>query len=311
MNQVETGGEAPGFRSTACAICGPGTASTLLYRASVAPSDLTPGVFSARRLPDRVHYQMVRCVTCGLVRSDPVVESDRLRQLYGESTFDYASEVDDLRSTYGRYLEKLRRRGGTQHAILEVGCGNGFFLEEALDHGYEEVRGVEPSTAAVASADPNVRPNIVCDVMRPGLFPENEFDAVCLFQTFDHLPDPGAVLDASMKALRPGGLLLCLNHNVQAMSTRLLGERSPIIDVEHTYLYSPDTMARIFSLHGYGIVEQGRVLNTTRLRYLIHLFPLPSQTKRTLTSLVRAARLDPVKLRLPLGNLYLIAEKPT
>ena len=111
MNQVETGGEAPGFRSTACAICGPGTASTLLYRASVAPSDLTPGVFSARRLPDRVHYQMVRCVTCGLVRSDPVVESDRLRQLYGESTFDYASEVDDLRSTYGRYLEKLRRRG--------------------------------------------------------------------------------------------------------------------------------------------------------------------------------------------------------
>jgi SAM-dependent methyltransferase len=310
VNEVETVGEAPEFRSTACAICGPGTASALLYRSSVAPSDLTPGVFSARRLPDRVHYQMVRCVTCELVRSDPVVESDRLRQLYGESTFDYASEVDDLRSTYGRYLEKLRRRGGEQHAILEVGCGNGFFLEEALNHGYEEVGGVEPSTAAVASAASNVRPNIVCDVMRPGLFPENKFDAVCLFQTFDHLPDPGAVLDASMQALRPGGLLLCLNHNVQAMSARILGERSPIIDVEHTYLYSPETMARIFSLHGYRIVEQGRVLNTTGLRYLIHLFPVPSRAKRTLASLVRALRLDRVRLRLPLGNLYLIAQKP-
>jgi len=253
---------------------------------------------------------MVRCVTCGLVRSDPVVESGRLSQLYGESTFDYAAEVDDLRSTYGRYLEKLRRLGGEQHAILEVGCGNGFFLEEALEHGYEEVRGVEPSTAAVKSADPKVRPNIACDIMRPGLFPENEFDAVCLFQTFDHLPDPGAVLDASMKALRPGGLLLCLNHNVQAMSARLLGERSPIIDVEHTYLYSPETMARIFSLHGYGIVEQGRVSNTTSLRYLIHLLPLPRRTKGTLASLVRAIRLDPVRLRLPLGNLYLVAQKP-
>lgn len=310
MNEVETGGEAPEFRSTACAICGPGAASALLYRASVAHSDLTPAVFSARRLPDRVHNRMVRCLTCGLVRSDPAIDSDRLRELYGESTFDYASEIDDLRSTYGRYLEKLRRRGGEQRAILEVGCGNGFFLVEALEHGYEEVRGVEPSTAAVASADPKVRPNIVCDVMRPGLFPEDAFDAVCLFQTFDHLPDPGAVLDASMQALRPGGLLLCLNHNVRAMSARLLGERSPIIDVEHTYLYSPKTMARIFSMHGYRIVEQGRVYNTTSLPYLVHLLPLPNRAKRTLTRVVRAARLDRVRLRLPLGNLYLIAQKP-
>lgn len=281
-----------------------------LYPASVTLSDLTPGVFSARRLPDRIHYRMVRCLECGLVRSDPVIESDRLRELYVESSFDYGSEVDDLRSTYGRYLEKLRRRGGEQHAILEVGCGNGFFLEEALGHGYETVSGVEPSTAAVASAGPRVRPNIVCDVMRPGLLPDAAFDAVCLFQTFDHLPDPGAVLDASMQALRPGGLLLCLNHDVQAISARLLGERSPIIDVEHTYLYSPETMARIFTMHGYRIVEQGRVYNTTSLSYLIHLLPLPLRAKRTLTRVVRAARLERIRLRLPLGNLYLIAEKP-
>ncbi len=300
----------PQFRSTECAICGPGPASAVLYPATVAPSDLTPGVFSARRLPDRVHYQMVRCVDCGLVRSDPVIESDRLRQLYDESTFDYASEVEDLRATYGRYLDKLRRRGGEQHSILEVGCGNGFFLEEALEHGYSEVRGVEPSTAAVAAADESVRSTIVCDVMRPGLFPDATFDAVCMFQTFDHLPDPGAVLEAAMGVLRPGGLLLCLNHDVQAMSARLLGERSPIIDVEHTYLYSPNTMARLFSLHGYRIVEQGRVFNTTRVPYLIHLLPLRGRAKRMLARLVRAARLDRAKLRLPLGNLYVIAQKP-
>ena len=301
---------APAFRSTVCAICGPGTASVVLYESTITPADLTPGVFSARRLPDRVHYQMVRCASCGLVRSDPVIASDRLHQLYDESTFDYASEVGDLRSTYGRYLERLRRRGGEQHSILELGCGNGFFLQEALGHGYTHVRGVEPSTAAVASADSSIRPGIVCDIMRPGLFPDDSFDAVCMFQTFDHLPDPGAVLDAAMAALRPGGRLLCLNHNVQAMSARLLGERSPIIDVEHTYLYSPDTMARIFSLHGYRIVELGRVFNTNSLRYLMHLLPLPGRAKRTLTRSVGAARLDRVRLRLPLGNVYLIAEKP-
>jgi SAM-dependent methyltransferase len=146
--------------------------------------------------------------------------------------------------------------------------------------------------------------------MRPGLFPDDSFDAVCLFQTFDHLPDPGVVLDAAMKALRPGGLLLCLNHDVEAMSARLLGERSPIIDVEHTYLYSPKTIGRIFASHGYVVVQQGRVFNTVGLRYLIHLLPLSARARRVLTRLIRAARLDRVRLRLPLGNLYLIAQKP-
>ena len=116
VSEPDYHGEIPGFLGTTCAICGAGTTSELLYRATVAPSDLTAGVFSARRLPDRVHYQMVRCATCGLVRSDPVIESALLHRLYAESTFDYGAEVDDLRSTYGRYLEKLRRRGGEQRA---------------------------------------------------------------------------------------------------------------------------------------------------------------------------------------------------
>lgn len=285
-------------------------AATRLYEANFAPSDLTPDVFSARRLPDQIHYRMVRCSRCGLIRSDPVLDSETLHRLYAGSSFDYGSEVGGLRSTYGRYLAKALQLGGSQSSLLEVGSGNGFFLEEALARGYKLVRGVEPSTSAVQSADPRIRPNLVCDVMRRGLFEDNQFDAVCMFQVFDHVPDPGAVLDACMQVLRPGGVLLCLNHNVRAASAQILKERSPIIDIEHTYLYSPATMKRIFHQHGYRVLEQGSVYNTLSLTYLTHLMPLPGNLRRPTDRVMQATGLGRRQVRAPLGNLYLIAQKP-
>ena len=114
---------------------------------------------------------MVSCGRCGLVRSDPVLDEANLTHLYAKSTFEYEAETANLRATYGRYLARLRKIGGRQESLLEVGCGDGFFLEQALQQGYTTVRGVEPSEAAIAGASPRVRDQIVCDVMRPGLFP--------------------------------------------------------------------------------------------------------------------------------------------
>jgi 2-polyprenyl-3-methyl-5-hydroxy-6-metoxy-1,4-benzoquinol methylase len=300
----------PSIRASDCSICGPGVSVDVMYPATFALADLSPETFSARRLPDRVHYRIVRCRGCGLVRSDPVVDSTSLHRLYGESTFDYASEVGGLRSTYGRYLEKLMALGGRQESLLEVGCGNGFFLEEALDRGYRVIKGVEPSTSAIDAASERVRPHLVQDVMRPDLFAEGEFDAICMFQVLDHLPDPGTVLDACWRALRPGGLLLALNHNVEAVSAHVLGERSPIIDIEHTYLYSPVTVTRILRAHGFQIVKRGRVLNSISLRYLSHLFPLPPRPKALLARALDATRIGGVGVRVPLGNLFVIAKRP-
>ena len=298
------------LKNTRCAVCGTEGNASELYPANFDPEALNPAVFSARRLPDRVHYRLVRCKTCGLVRSDPVAPPELLAQLYHESTFTYTDEVADLKRTYGRYLARLDRYGARKDALLEIGCGNGFFLQQALAQGYRSVRGVEPSRAAVSQAAPEVRDSIVCDLMRPGLFGPAEFDVICLFQVFDHVPDPGTLLDACFTALRPGGLVLSLNHNVTAVSARLLGERSPIIDIEHTYLYSPATMRRIFAAHGFRIRKAGSVRNQYSLRYLFRLLPLPAGPKRAVLDWLQRHSIGRVRLWVPLGNLHLVAQKP-
>lgn len=132
---------------------------------------------------------------------------------------------------------------------------------------------------------------------------------VCMFQVFDHFPDPRGVLSACREALRQGGLVLAINHNVEAMSAQLLGERSPIFDIEHTFLWSPGTMSRIFRDAGFEILMAGSVLNRFSLAYLAHLSPLPTALKRTALACLEAIGLARLSLSLPLGNLFLVARK--
>jgi SAM-dependent methyltransferase len=300
----------PAMRATRCAICDREDDAAERWPATLDPEAFTARVFSARRLPDRVHYRMVTCNTCGLVRSDPVASEELLATLYASSSFDYGQEVESIQATYGRALGWLEARSPRRQPLLEIGCGNGFFLQQARRQGWEEVRGVEPSADAVAKAPPELDGAIVQDVMRSGVFSRESFDAVCLFQVLDHISNPVELLEECLAVLRPGGHILALNHNVSAWSARLLGERSPIVDIEHTYLYSPATMRALFAKAGFADLRVRSVRNTYSLAYLTQLIPLPTAVKSRLLPGLRAGPAARIRVTVPLGNLCLIARKP-
>ncbi len=299
---------APELHPTLCAVCGTSGNAEELYAARLPEGAFEPRVFSARRAPDGVHYRMVRCATCGLVRSDPTAAPGLLADAYAASSFDYTAEVGNLIATYGRELASLEEFGGGKTAILEIGCGNGFLLQEALRQGFREVSGIEPSQDAISRAPESVRARIVCAMFEPGVFPERSFDVIAMFQVLDHLPDPRAVLDLCLTLLRPGGLLLSVHHNVRALSARVMGERSPIVDVEHTYLFSADTTRRFFEASGFTVLRAAPIWNRVSLRHVLHLAPLPDFLKRGLERLPRSFLERTVSL--PLGNLGLVARRP-
>lgn len=310
MSTVREGTVAPSLRPTKCALCGTEGNADLRWPANVPPSAFSPEVFSARRLPDRFHYRIVSCRSCGLVRSDPVLDDALLAQLYRASSFDYGEELDGLRKTYGDALRRTESMVVERQGLLDIGCGNGFVLELARERGWRDLHGVEPSADALSHAAPGIAEQIRRDVMRPGLFAPESFAAVTMFQLLDHVADPVALLRECRKVLRPGGVILALNHNVAAVSARLLGERSPIIDVEHTYLYSPLTMRRLFEIPGFTDIVVRPIRNTYSLAYLARLLPLPGGVKGRLLRGLRNGSLARASLTVPLGNLCLTARRP-
>jgi len=301
---------------TSCAICGTSKNSTELYPANFSLQDFNPEIFSARRIPDKIHYRIVRCQSCGLVRSDPMIDQETLAELYTKSNQTYDDEVPNLMESYARYLDRTIRclngagfTGLRKGSLLEIGCGSGFFLEKALEYGFDQVMGIEPSQQAVEKSSLRIRHNIICDILRPGLLQPEQFDIICMFQVFDHIAAPCIFLDECRKALKQGGGILCLNHNVAALSARLLGESSPIIDIEHTFLYSKATIRRIFTDHGFKVRQVGSAVNTYSLRYLIQLLPLPKGLKESILSIFRSHSFGSTKMPVRLGNLFLIAQK--
>lgn len=297
------------FTATKCAICDTGDNVSELYPANFTLEAFNADIFSARRLPDMLHYRIVQCRTCGLVRSDPIVDSNLLADLYQQSAFRYEQDVANLQNTYGKYLRKLENYAPEKKSLLEIGCGNGFFLETALSQGYTHVKGIEPSKDAIQSASPEIKPHIVCNMMQDGLFDDNSFDVLCMFQMFDHVAYPNVFLQSCRRALKPGGLVLCFNHNVEAFSAKLFGVKSPIIDIEHTFLYSPKTMKVIFERNGFKVLKVSASINQISLYSLARLIPVPQKMKKIILSIFQRLGVTSFSMPLPLGNLYLIAQK--
>ena len=130
-----------------------------------------------------------------------------------------------------------------------------------------------------------------------------------MFQVFDHISDPNALLSECHNLLKPGGLLLILNHNVEALSARVFGKLSPIIDIEHTYLYSAKTISQLTEQNGFKTRAGGPVWNDYTLKYLSRLLPLPDSCKRALLVFLNTTHLGRLRLKMPIGNLWIAIQK--
>lgn len=299
------------FHETICPICHDKNNFTVLYEQNFTSQQVTVDVFSARRLPDRLHYRLVRCNHDGLVRSNPILSYKDLSTLYTKSRFTYDEEVEPLIESYMNALAPVLERLPKSARILEVGCGNGFILRELMNRGFSNVYGVEPSTEAVSKAPKKLQKRIKIEMFSPSLFPTHSFDFIFIFQTLDHIPMPDVFLFGCEELLGSNGQLLSFHHNIQSLSSKLLKEKSPIIDVEHTQLFSMETSRKLFERCGFEVTSVISPVSQVSLRHLCWLFPFPKKFKNWIVG-VRYPLIDPLlRLTIPvsLGNTCIVGKR--
>ncbi len=289
-----------------CLFCGSDACLQELYPQNFRDEDLNGKVFSARRITEHFHYRMVKCARTGLVFSREILAEEDLENLYSKSEVTFSEYTEIIRKDYWRPLKDfsalMRKR-----SALEIGCSSGFFLEELLQQGFKEVRGCEPSLDAKSKAADSVRAGIHTGFFTNHAYPDNTFDLICSFQTLDHLSDPLDMLGTCYRKLRPGGLIYIIVHNVDGLQARIFGAKSPIIDVEHIYLFNPKTLSMAVEKVGFQTVGAFPIKNSYPLEYLTRHAPIPCKTQ--VNAVLKALRLNMIQIPLRLGNMGIVARK--
>jgi SAM-dependent methyltransferase len=293
----------PRLVARACPVCG-ATGGREIASRHVDASRLDEFAFASRKFPEYMHHRMVECATCDCVYASPMVAFGG--DAYVSAAFDSKQEAVCASRTYAGLIRPLARRLPRALSALDIGTGEGSLLEELLDMGFAEVCGYEPSAAPLAAASERVRRLIVHDAFDAERAAERgPFDLITCCQTVEHVADPAQLCRDAFALLAPGGAFLLVCHDRRALLNRVLGTRSPIMDIEHLQLFSPRSARALLERSGFTRVELESFRNRYPLHYWLKLAPLPRRAKEALVASARD-HAGSVSLSLPVGNLAVI-----
>ena len=294
----------------ACPVCG-GRSYDHFADERIDPRMVNDFTYASRKQPEFMCLRLERCTACDLVYAPSPPTTEFLSTAYFEASFDSGTEAIAAARTYAKELTPYISRLRPRNAAVDVGAGSGPLLPLLADFGFKPVIGVEPSRAAIEAAPESVRP-----MLREGMFSGEMLadvtpSLICSFMTMEHVADPGQFVKVVYDLLEPGGMIAIVVHNWRAPLNRLLGLKSPIIDVEHLQLFSPQSAQTLLTKAGFSSVDVRSIKNSYPLRYWVRLTPLPNGVKNGIIKTLERTGFADSYVTFPVGNMLAVGFKPS
>ena len=246
------------IETTTCDLCG-ATETIPVYSASARIEEADPGLFYTPERSQMGHFAIVRCKTCGLIRSRQRDDASTRSHAYQESTFEY--ETANRIQTFNRRARQLIGENGSDKYLLDIGCQRGYFIAEMMRLGWQAA-GIDPSEKTATLAQ-ELAPwaQIYVSEVDTAIFPGRAFDLITFWDGFEHTQAPRKVIERLSSWLEPGGILLLNLPNINSLEARLMGAGWPLLLREHIWYFSPKTIQRLLEESGYELVSirPGRV----------------------------------------------------
>ena len=136
---------------------------------------------------------------------------------------------------------------------LDVGCGNGAFLNLLKSNGWL-VEGVDLSTEAARTAKTNFDIDVFVGNVEESKFEASSFDYIHMSHSIEHLPNPVKTLAYLHSLLKPTGQIYIETPNSGSFNFRELKEYWLHTDTpRHLFLFSTATLERSLSETGFTV----------------------------------------------------------
>lgn len=202
-------------------------------------------------------YQLACCQQCGHAVTDPMPGSEELTRLYDKEYFAAHYEVifpDDRRFARRirqeehriRFARKFKKHG----ALLDVGCGRGYFL-------YAGRRAFRTTGYDVSSVNRDfitrqLGVEFIDDLA--GL-DRRRFDVITFWHSMEHFVDPGRQLTVSSDLLAEGGVLIIEVPNHASIDAFIEGNAWPGWDVPfHCHHFTRSSLELLVRQQGLEII---------------------------------------------------------
>lgn len=225
-------------------------------------------------------FDVEQCSSCGMRFRQPFPTESDLRNMYEDPAF-YSSpyfgdqynptqrllrpEVKIFREALAWLETHMDEANGHRHTLLDVGCGNGFFLSLANERGWR-AEGVELSGPLVARATREFGLDVHNGDFLNVQLPSSAFNVITMWDFLEHVIDPEAVLRRARDLLMPRGYLLIFTIDASSLFNVLGGlwyklsvgrARLPLellYDARHNYYFTRKSLHSLVDRSRFRVV---------------------------------------------------------
>ena len=204
-------------------------------------------------------FHLCTCPGCGLQFQSPRLTFEELADKIYTEEYCPGHEESASETAFARQVRNFERLLGKKGSILDVGCGNGSFLEFAKRHDWEtfgaDIR-LSPETA-----------KLTCPLWEGRLtdidFEGRQFDVIRFNHVLEHLQNPLVELARCREILSPGGIVFVGVPNLAGISPRIKNIQSRLglkqkrwrhyAATHHLFFFTPSTLRRLIEKAGFSV----------------------------------------------------------
>lgn len=208
----------------------------------------------------RQDYVLFVCANCGSGWVVPQPSEKEMGSLYSEGV--YKSSGGKGKRIIGALLDKSHQSklneiyqiAGKHGSLLDVGCGKGRFLYNAVKTGWD-AEGQDYSATQASLAEAMAGAKVwVGDLGSLPILSRN-YDVVTMWHVLEHMPNPQNAIKMIHSMLAKEGLLVVEVPNFSSLQASMGGNEWFQLDIpRHLWQFTPEGISQLLRTSGFDII---------------------------------------------------------
>ena len=201
-------------------------------------------------------YKIVKCSHCGFVFAFPKPTNIFLSKFYTKFKANIFEKnqiavFDSIHSF--KIIDKYK---GERLKLLDIGCGNGVFIKEAVYHNWLPV-GIDTSEILVNYIKENT--NIEVHKININNYKTaDKYDLITMNQVIEHFTNPTHVINRCKQLLNDSGLLYVATPNIDSYVSKIRKQEFDyLMPPEHLSYFNKTTLTNLLEKNGFKVLYIG------------------------------------------------------